>query len=69
MQEVNAVLRSLRGSGVQIQALHNHMLGDQPRLFFLHGSAVGSPLSLANITRAAMDKANFEKVNGGAGKG
>src|SRR5213075_3190784 len=34
--EVNPVLRALRENGIEVTALHNHMLDDQPRLFFLH---------------------------------
>jgi len=33
-QEVNPVQRALRESGIEVTALHNHMLDDQPRLFF-----------------------------------
>ena len=35
-QEVNPVLRALRDSGIEVTALHNHMLDDEPRLFFMH---------------------------------
>jgi Domain of Unknown Function (DUF1259) len=34
--EVNPVLRALRANGIEVTALHNHMLDDQPRLFFMH---------------------------------
>jgi hypothetical protein len=34
--EVNPVLRALRENGIEVTALHNHMLDDQPRLFFMH---------------------------------
>jgi hypothetical protein len=34
--EVNPVLRSLRANGIEVTALHNHMLDDEPRLFFMH---------------------------------
>jgi hypothetical protein len=34
--EVNPVLRALRDSGIEVTALHNHMLDEQPRLFFMH---------------------------------
>ena len=34
--EVNPVLRALRANGIEATALHNHMLDDQPRLFFMH---------------------------------
>ncbi|HEX4735935.1 MAG TPA: DUF1259 domain-containing protein [Allosphingosinicella sp.] len=34
--EVNPVLRALRAHGIEVTALHNHMLDDEPRLFFMH---------------------------------
>lgn len=34
--EVNPVLKALRENGIEVTALHNHMLDDQPRLFFMH---------------------------------
>jgi len=34
--EVNPVLRTLRENGIEVTALHNHMLDDEPRLFFMH---------------------------------
>ena len=35
-EEVNPVLRALREHGIEVTAIHNHMLDDQPRLFFMH---------------------------------
>ena len=35
-KEVNPVLRALRENGIEVTALHNHMLDDEPRLFFMH---------------------------------
>lgn len=34
--EVNPVIKALRDNGIEVTALHNHMLNDAPRLFFLH---------------------------------
>ena len=34
--EVNQVLQALRESGIEVTAVHNHMLDDQPRTFFVH---------------------------------
>jgi biotin operon repressor len=53
--EVNPVLRSLRASGIEVEALHNHMLDDQPRLFFMHFWANDDALKLARGLRAALD--------------
>jgi len=35
-KEVNPVLRALREHGIEVTALHNHMLDEEPRLFFMH---------------------------------
>jgi len=45
--EVNPVLRSLRARGIAVTALHNHMLDDRPRLFFMHFWAEGDAVILA----------------------
>jgi len=53
--EVNPVLRVLR-ERIEVTAVHNHMLDEQPRLFFMHFWAVGDALKLAEGLRAALDK-------------
>jgi hypothetical protein len=35
-KEVNPVIKALRDNGIEVTAIHNHMLDDQPRLFFMH---------------------------------
>lgn len=54
--EVDGVMRALRGGGIEITALHSHMLDEQPRLFFMHFWGNGDPLKLAKTLRAALDK-------------
>ncbi len=53
--EVQAVLKSLRRSGIHIVAIHNHMTGEQPRYVFLHYWGKGKAADLARAIRAAMD--------------
>ena len=57
--EVNPVLRALRQNGIEVTALHNHMLDDQPRLFFMHFWANDDAQKLATGLRAALDKINI----------
>jgi hypothetical protein len=45
--EVNQVIRSLRNGGVEVTALHSHMLGEEPRLFFMHFWANDDAVKLA----------------------
>ena len=59
--EVEPVLRALRHNGIEVTALHNHMLDDQPRLFFMHFWANRDAASLARGLRAALDKTNLQK--------
>jgi Domain of Unknown Function (DUF1259) len=54
--EVNPVIRALRANGIDVTAVHSHMLDEQPRLFFLHFRAVDDALKLAKGLRAALDK-------------
>ena len=60
-KEVNAVAKTLRESGIEVTAVHNHMLDDQPRLFFMHFWANDDALKLAKGLRAALDKMNLAK--------
>src|SRR5262245_15468563 len=54
--EVNPVIKELRANGIEVTALHSHMLGEQPRLFFMHFWANDDALKLARGLRAALDK-------------
>jgi hypothetical protein len=56
--EVNAVASTLRSSGIEVTALHNHALRDQPRLFYMHFWADDDPMKLASGLRAALDEIN-----------
>ncbi|GAA3794629.1 DUF1259 domain-containing protein [Streptomyces chiangmaiensis] len=53
--EVNKVIRALRSGGIDVVELHNHMLNDQPRLFYLHYWATGDGTRLAKAIRPALD--------------
>jgi len=54
--EVNHVIKALRGSGIDVTAVHSHMLDEQPRLYFLHFWANDDALKLARGLRTALDK-------------
>jgi hypothetical protein len=54
--EVNPVIRALRDNGIQVAALHSHMLGEEPRLFFMHFWANDDAATLAKGLRAALDR-------------
>ena len=60
--EVNPVIQALRGNGINVTALHSHMLDEQPRLFFMHFWANDNAVKLAKGLRAALDKTNSQKA-------
>ena len=55
-EEVNPVIAALRTNGIEVTALHSHMLDEQPRLFFMHFWANDDAIKLAHGLRAALDK-------------
>jgi len=54
--EVEPVLKALIENGIEVVALHNHMVHEQPRIFFLHYWGVGNAEQLAKGLRAALDQ-------------
>jgi hypothetical protein len=60
--EVQPVLQALRENGIQVMALHNHMLEEEPRLFFMHFWGNGDVQELARGLRAALDQIAIAKA-------
>ena len=54
-EEVNPVLKALRSNGIEVTAIHSHMLAEQPRLIFMHFWANDDAVKLARGLRAALD--------------
>ncbi len=61
-REVNPVVKALRENGIEVTALHSHMLDEQPRLFFMHFWANDDAQKLARGLRAAIDKISAAKI-------
>jgi hypothetical protein len=59
--EVNPVLRALREHGIEVTAIHNHMLDDQPHLYFMHFWANADAMKLAQGLKAALAQVNIAK--------
>lgn len=57
--EVNRVMRTLTAHGISSTALHNHMLHEKPRLFYMHFWGKDTPERLAKGLRAALDKGSY----------
>lgn len=54
-KEVEPLLKALQSNGIEVTALHNHMLDDEPRLFFVHFWAHDDAARLAKGLRAGLD--------------
>ena len=54
--EVTPVLKALRSHGINIVAIHHHMTGTSPTVFFLHYYGTGAAAKLAEGVRAAVDQ-------------
>jgi hypothetical protein len=54
-EQVNPVIQALQAHGITIISLHNHLLHESPRLFYLHYWATGEATTLAQGLRAALD--------------
>ena len=57
-KEVNPVLWTLGENGIEVTAIHNHMIDDQPHLYFMHFWAVDDAAKLARGLRSALDRTN-----------
>ncbi len=54
--EVNPVLKTLRHHGLDVVAIHQHMIGTQPEIIFLHYWGTGPAEQLASGFKAALDQ-------------
>ena len=57
-EEVNPVLQALRENNIHGVLVHNHLLNEEPHLFFIHFWANDDAATLAQGLRASLDKAN-----------
>ena len=54
--ELQPVLSSLMERGLEVSALHNHFIGENARVMFLHVGGLGDPVRLATGLRAALNQ-------------
>ena len=59
--EVNPIVKTLRQHGIDVTALHSHMIDDSPHLLFMHFWANDEVQKLAQGLRAALDLANVKR--------
>ena len=55
-REVNPVIWALSENGIEVTAIHSHMIGEDPRLFFMHFWANDDVGKLARGLRAALER-------------
>jgi uncharacterized protein DUF1259 len=60
-REVNPVIRALRSHGIEVTAIHSHMLTEEPRIFFMHFWANDNAVALARGLRAAIDETSSRR--------
>jgi hypothetical protein len=60
-KEVNPVLKAMRANGIEVTALHSHMIDDSPHLFFMHFWANDDVGKLTHGLKAALDVANIKR--------
>ncbi|MFN2645516.1 MAG: DUF1259 domain-containing protein [Burkholderiales bacterium] len=60
-REVNPVLKALRDNGIEVTALHSHLLAEQPQLFFMHFWANDDAQQLSQGLKAGLDKVQRKK--------
>lgn len=59
-KEVNPVVKALRDHGIEVTALHSHMIDDSPHLYFMHFWANDDVKRVAQGLRAALDLTNIK---------
>jgi Domain of Unknown Function (DUF1259) len=60
-KEVNPVLKAMRNNGIEVTALHSHMIDDAPHLFFMHFWANDDVTKLTHGLKAAIDLADLKR--------
>ena len=65
--EVTPVLKALRANGLDVVAIHHHMTGTQPNIYFLHYWGTGPTEKLAAGFRAALNELGKSKQAGAKG--
>ena len=60
--EVAPVIKELVENGIEVVAVHNHMVHEQPRIFFLHYWGVGNAEHLAKGLKAALGQTGKKKT-------
>lgn len=67
-EEVTPVIKALQDGGVEITALHNHLLGESPKIMYIHMGGHGDPVKLAKTIKQAVTLTKTPLPHGGGTK-
>jgi hypothetical protein len=67
-EEVAPVMKTLEGGGVEVTALHNHLIGESPRILYLHMGGHGDPVKMARTIKQAVALTKSPIPEGGGAK-
>jgi hypothetical protein len=60
-EEVAPVIKALVENGIEVVAVHNHMVQEQPKIFFLHYWGIGNAEQLAHGLKSALEQTGKKK--------
>jgi hypothetical protein len=60
--EVTPVVTALQAGGLDVLAIHNHLIGEEPHVVYVHFGGHGEPATLARALKAALDKTGTPRV-------
>ena len=66
--EVAPVMQALQRGGVEVTALHNHLIGESPRILYVHMGGHGDPVHLAHTIKQAVGLTKSPVPQGGGTK-
>jgi hypothetical protein len=67
-EEVAPVMKALQDGGVEVTALHNHLIGESPRILYIHMGGHGDPLKIARTIKQAVALTKTPLPQGGGAK-
>src|SRR2546426_12191848 len=66
--EVAPAMKALQDGGVEVTALHNHLIGESPKIWYIHIGGHGDPVKLAQAVKKAVAQTKTPLPQGGGAK-
>jgi Domain of Unknown Function (DUF1259) len=67
-EEVAPVMKTLEDGGVEVTAIHNHLIGESPRILYIHMGGHGDPVKMARTIKQAVALTKTPLPQGGGAK-